>query len=455
MLELPFWLTLLYWSLVPSTQTLLLEIGSVPINSKDIILVVVSCLYLLLATINNPKKDFASRPRNWHCYLPIVTFILLIYAAFTMLFYAEVLPQGIGDIHPMEDRLALAMRFTLIFTASSCFLGYIIIAKKTPEAVHSFLWRLTVCLAGIGILYCAVTFLGVNLGDVRSDIVSAQDVHGILRVVGPLFGAANGFFILVPALAFSVQEFFRDRTQRLFKLSIIFSLMLTIIGLGSRAALVILGLFFIFLSFSMKNKKQSIATIMLLIIVILAVGGLVFNQTNTERLNSFEDSGRSDTHLISFKIIAHRDLEFNIVGSGYGSYWSWYLTNNEMNLNTDMSMASTRFGKMLYHPHSVFLLLIVELGIFGLLYFVYLWIILGRLLINRSKSAAFPIFYCGVFASGFSMFFNFFIFKSQPINTIWWIYLFGALSLRYSKFSGKLQFNTQQQQDELSKLPEK
>ena len=429
MLDLLFWLSLLYWSLVPATKTPWVDIASIPVNSKDIVLVVVSCLCLLVAIINNRQSNCASRPRNWHCYLPILTVLLLIYAGFTMVFYDVVLPQGTLDVEPMGDRTATAMKFTLIFSAASFFLGYILIAKKSPDSVRSFLWRLTICLAGLGIFYSVATLSGTEMEGVRSEMNAAQNAYGGIRVSGPLYGASTGYFFLVPALAFSIQEFFRDRTQRLFKLSIIFALMLAILFLGSRAALLILGIFFVFLSFSMKNKKQAIATIVLLTIIISAAAGLFFSKISSDRLNSFKDSARSETHLISFKIINHRDIEFNIVGSGYGSYWFWYLEDLDNGINSNISLAQTRFGNILYHPHSVFLLLIVELGIFGWLYFISLWIILVRLLIRNVRGAAFPIFNCGVVASGFSIFFDFFIFKGPQINALWWIFLFAALAL--------------------------
>jgi hypothetical protein len=53
MLDLLFWLSLLYWSLTPATKTPWVDIASVPVNSKDIVLVVLSCICLLWAVIKN------------------------------------------------------------------------------------------------------------------------------------------------------------------------------------------------------------------------------------------------------------------------------------------------------------------------------------------------------------------------------------------------------------------
>ena len=441
MLDLLFWLSLLYWSLTPATKTPWVDIASVPFSSKDLVLVVLSCICLIWTVIKH-SDNVDSRSKGWHCHLPILTVLLLLYAWFTMIFYSHIVPpEGMGDINYMTERVTISMKFTLIFAGASLLVAYILIARKSAESVRLFLWRLTISLAGVGMLYTVATIAGTEIEGVRSEINAAQNAYGILRVVGPLFGASTGYFILVPALAFSVQEFYRSSTQRLFKLGIMFALMLTIVGLASRAALLILGIFFIFLSFSMKNKKQAIASVALLIIIISAAGSIFFSQASSDRLKTFEDSARLDTHLISSQIINHRDFEFNVVGSGYGSYWPWYLADLENDINSNMTMFKTRFGDVLYHPHSVFLILVVELGIFGMLYLLWLWIVLGRLLTRNFKNAAFPIFSCGVVASAFSIFFDLFLFKGAQISVLWWLYIFGALSL-----------NSNTSQSELSKI---
>ena len=433
MLDLLFWLSLVYWSLLPAVKTPWVDIYEVPINSKDIVLFALCCIYLLWKVFGH-STPIEDREHNWHRYLPIMTIFLLLYAAFTMVFYSHIiLPQGSGDIRPMSDATTAAMRFTLIMAGASFFIAYFQIARRSPEAVHTFLWQLTIALAALGMLYSFAAIAGTTLpGGVRSEFNDVNNDYGVLRVVGPLFGASTGYFILVPALAFAVQELYRSKNQRLFKLAIVFALMLTLIGLASRAALLILGMFFILMAFSMKNKKQAIASIVLLVVIVSAAAGIFFSKASSDRLKSFEDSARSNTYVVSSQIIGYRDFEYNIVGSGYGSYWPWYLTDLEHNLNTNIPMYTTKFGKVLYHPHSVAIVMIVELGIFGSLYFLSLWIILGRLLIDNFKDASFPIFNSGVVASGFSMIFDLFIFKGAQINVFWWLFLFGALCLNSS-----------------------
>lgn len=419
MLELPFWISLLIWSLVPSVRTPWVEIESIPVSSKDILLVAVTCFYLLLPA-SDRVSTASTKAWRWHKHLPILTSIMLLYAAVSV--------QG----SDLDARNTPAMIYTLLMSASGFLLGYNLIVKRSVESVRLFLWRLTVGLAAIGLVYLSASFFSLGIGDVREGFDSTLSDFGIVRVAGPLFISSTGHFILLPALAFSIQEALLSRSKRSFNLIIVLILTLTFIGLGSRAGLLIFGLFFLFLSLIIKDKKQARNAIVLMIIVVLTAAGLVFSKVNIERLQSFEDVGRVETHLTSFEIIEHRTAELNFFGSGYGSYWSWYLTDVEgedVEFSKQTPVTSNNFGLLLYHPHSTFLLFIVELGMIGLLYFLYLWVVLAQVLLRTIRSGAFPIFTCGVVASAFSMFFDFLIFKGPQINALWWTFLFGVLAL--------------------------
>lgn len=429
LLELPFWLSLSYWSLLPDTITPEFDFLFIPINAKDLVLIAVACFYLLLVTITNFGGTTNDRPWNWHYHLPILTVILLFYAAVSI--------QESG----MDASNTRAMIYTLVLTASAFLLGYTLLAKRSATSVRSFLWRLTVYLAALGLLYSAASFFSLGMGDVRADLNAGASDFGIVRVRGPLFGASTGHFILVPALAFAIQELIQNRNQRLFKLAVIMALTLTIVGLGSRAALLIVGIFFLCLTLFMKNKRQALTAAIIIVILISTTTAIVYSKASTDRLYSLEDSSRSETYLTSFQIISHRTAELNITGSGYGSYWPWYLTDMDDAKVSFMDSTPTflvhPFGYLLYHPHSTFLLCVVELGVLGLTFFAALWIALVKLLLHNHQRIESSIFNCGIFASGFSMFFDFFIFKGGQINMIWWAYLFGALAFNSNLFESK------------------
>lgn len=429
MWELPFWLSLSVWSLLPSTRTPWFEIGSIPVSSKEMLAIAVVGFYLLQtisSSIMNQRFLSGHRPvttlrKPWHHRLPIFTMLMLSYAAISVIWSG------------MSPRDTTAMLYTLIGTAAGFLLGYNLIANRSTESVCSFLWWVTVCLAGIGLLYSAQSFFSLGLrSELGKQLWDATD-FGIQRVQGPLFTASKGYFILIPALAFSIQETIRNRAGRLFKLAVVSSLLITIFGLGSRAGLIVLGLFFLFLIFFLKGRQRLFIILVIIIITIIAAT-LVFSKAQTDRLQSLEDVSRAETHRAAWGIITHRSIIANIFGSGYGSHWNWYLKEGRVRLYAWQVVdrrIRTPFGHMLYHPHSVLLLLAVEMGVVGLLYFSALWTVLARIFLRNLRGGSFSIFTSGVVASGFSVFFDLFFFKPSQLqfNALWWIFLFGALAL--------------------------
>lgn len=426
-LELPFWLTLMYWGLMPATRNPWFEIQSVPISFNDILNIAVALFYLLLPAIY--KHPLSSIRKAWHYHLPSLTLILILYAAISTEW---------SNIHPSDYK---PMLYTLILAASAFLLGYNIISKRSPESVRQFLWQLTVYVAALGLIYSAASFLSLGLGGDTDNIASD---FGVKRVKGPLFGSSTGYFILLPALGFSMQEVLKSSGQkRLFKIAVLFSLVLTLFGLGSRAGLLLFFLFFILVVLFMKNRKQAAISVALMFIVALAAGGLFFSRAKTDRLQTLEDTSRSDTYQTSFTIIDRRDNNINILGSGYASYWPWYIPDvqDARKIGQYYNLVWNPYGNLLYHPHSTFLLFILELGLPGLIYFLFLWVIFFILLLSNISNGEFHIFNCSIFASGISMFFDFFIFKSPQVNTIWWIFLCGALALNLCNSQSRIKNN--------------
>jgi O-antigen ligase len=427
--ELPFWFSLSVWSLLPSSKTPWFEIGSIPVSSKEIMAMAVMGFYLLQtisSSMVNQRFLSSRRPvprfrKPWHHRLPTSTMLMLLYAAISVIWSG------------MSPRDTAAMLYTLMGTASALLLGYYLIANRSAESVRSFLWWLTVFLAGIGLLYSAESFFSLGLRSELGKEPWNPNDFGIQRVRGPLFISSMGHFILIPALAFCIQETIQNRAGRLLKLGVVSSLLATIIGLGSRAGLILLGLFFLFLIFFLKGRQRFFVILMVMIVTIIAAT-LIFSKARTDRLRSLRDDSRAETHRAAWGIVTHRSIIADIFGSGYGSYWNWYLKEGRTILY-DWQVVDRRiwtpFGLMLHHPHSVLLLLAVEMGVVGLLYFVALWAVLARIFLHNLRGGSFSIFTSGVVASGFSMFFDLFFFKPSHLqfNALWWIFLFGALAL--------------------------
>jgi O-antigen ligase len=424
--ELPFWLGLFFWSLYPSLTTPWLEIGTIPISSKDLVTIGLATFYALcaLASAAHATRGGQLEPVvsgvPAQSRLPILTVGIAAYAALSTMW------------SHMEARDSVAMLYTLLATVSAMALGYLMVANRPPETVHAFMWRLTLFLAVLGLLYSAESFFSLGLRSEMGNELDSGD-FGIQRVRGPLFASSTGFFILLPAAAFAVQQLVRRQANRILSTVVALALLTTVIALGSRAGLVLLGLFIVALAF-VRDTRRSGGVLVVISTVLLAIA-LVFSVADVSRLQDLHDEGRFETHRTSWQIIANRPLTTTLLGSGYGSYWPWYLPDVELGadelfeLGLYTGLVSNPFGMLLYHSHSTLLLLVLEVGALGLIYFVALWLALVRLMRRSIAGGAAAIFGLGVTVSGLSMFFDLFLFRMPQMSTLWWIFFFGALTL--------------------------
>ncbi|MEM9162577.1 MAG: O-antigen ligase family protein [Cyanobacteria bacterium P01_F01_bin.4] len=424
--EWPFWMAFGFWSLWPESKTPSFEFEGVPFSSRDGVLIAIALYYfgsalakqvLTQQTVAYPQKAAVALLKPWHFYLPLATAGLVLYASVSLT------TSGLDDLN------RLAMGYTLVLLGAACMLAYGLVAHLGGTALRSFLWRLTVAIAAVGLLYTAVTFFSVGIGGIRSQANSIAGEVGVGRATGPLFGASTGYFILLPALAYAIQELFLEKA--LFKAAVVFSLLLTLMSLGSRGSIICISIFFIFAFFSIKNKKQAAIAALLTLLLMVPAAGVVSSKAGrvTDRFQSFEASDRTESYTTSFAIVENRSAEMNLLGSGYGSIWAWYLPLHDR----DSDLMWTPFGYLLFQPHSTFLLLWVELGLIGGFYFLMLWAVLLLSMTENFKQALYPLFNCGMAASGFAMFFDTFLIMGAVLSTVWWIFLFGSLSINAQK----------------------
>ncbi len=427
--EMPFWVILMLWAFLPTTKTPWVVVVTIPIFSKELVVVALAIYYALLAmgtaiVTRKGKSDqfIANRlPASWHHHLPILTAAFLCYAMISV------------DRHDMSSRDADAMLYTLIGSGSAFFLSYYLIASRNPTSIRGFVWKLTVFLAIVGLVYCAESFFSLGLrSEVGHQLHLESETFGVERVTGPLFDPVRGTFVFLPAFAFALWELTREHGVRLLTALVAFSLLITIIGFGSRAGLLVLGLFFFFLILVSRGRKRMLLMgIVILFMVTAAV--MVFSRAKADRLMSLDDTRRAETHKVAWQIITHRSIITNILGSGYGSVWSWYLVEADHHDPGDnfayFDFVTTPFGRTLFHPHSVLLLLAVEMGAVGLLYFSVFWSALIHMLVDSLSGRWCSVFLVGVVAAGFLVFFDLELFRTPQFNVLWWIYFFGALSL--------------------------
>lgn len=421
--ELPFWFGAAIWTLLPTTKTPWLTLGDIPVNSRVILVLLLAGGYsvFLLDVMFREKNLLLQRGFHkteqsaWAYHLPMFTGIIFLYMSLSVTWSG------------MTERAAVAMLIALAGAGAAFILGYMMISKRSPEVIEGFLWRVTILLAGIGLLYSAESFFTLGL---RTETFTGGE-FGIARVKGPLFASSTGFFVLLPALGFGIQMTLRRRWGAVL---IVFALILTILGSGSRAGVYLLGLYVLLLILSIRGKQRLVTGVVFLVLTATA-GAFVFSNAQMERLLSTTSEGRSKTHEIAWQLIENRGVIENLFGPGYGAYWVWYLQEADYRdeifrpWKNEFRGVSTPYGRMLYHPHSVFLALALELGAVGVLYYTSLWGVLLSLLRRSIRGVPFSAFSLAVVASGFGMFFDLFIFRDPPLNVFWWIYLFGALAL--------------------------
>jgi len=415
----PFWTCLLLWAFLPATLTFWVFIASIPVNCKDLILV-------FLIGIEGFRRLGRERYRNrsnWHQNLHWYFIFLFLYAGFG-LFYSAI---------PRRDLLAMGL--TLIMTLAGFVLALLIIVRKDRASVEEFVNLLVISLSVVGMVYLAESMLGLGL---RSDDGVETAHFGIQRLHGPLFGAAYGQFILIPCLGFNFGRLRTGRRKRLSfpRLILVLINLISLLALGSRGALVCLALFFLLYAFTSKGLGKKIARLFGMAVLSCAASLFVFSFADSSRLTNMEDHARSTTYDISLKIIQSNGMNA-LLGPGYGSIWAWYLPDVEEGgaRATNRFYIWTEYGSLLYNPHSIFLMLVTELGLVGLAFFLKLtWtqVVLVRRAFHDERYRSFLCSMCSTFVVLLT---DFPLFKNWPMSTLWWLLFFGCSSLTTAKMT--------------------
>jgi hypothetical protein len=238
--------------------------------------------------------------------------------------------------------------------------------------------------------------------------------------------------ILIPAAAVLLQDWLDDVPGHgLTNAAGLACLAISIIGLGSRFALVVTVVFIVAIGLTARGAR-SFRIVAVAVLGVALSAGAVFQYASTERLQSFEDKAREGSYTKSLQIVENREPAVSLRGSGYGSIWPWYMAdwNLAERIARGHMTVSTEYGDMLFQPHSVFLLLAVELGAAGLLFFAKLWFVLGRLVARAASRQENAILAIGVASAALGMFADTILFKNPKLSAVWWFFLLSALALR-------------------------
>jgi hypothetical protein len=413
--QLLFWITLAYWSFVPGSSVPWVQLAQIPVSTYDILLALVACCFTLTWLLTPRPMVDSGREKQ----LALWVASLIGYALLSCCW------NGLKDLDHTAMTINAGISFcTLMF-------AFFVISPLSAAALPSFLFQLVGFISVVGLVYSAESFLGLGF---RSELGQFYNTFGfgIDRVHGPLFASSRGQFILIPALAFVIEGFLRERGNRLWTGLQILGLTITLLGLGSRAAILLLAL--LALTVAVLARRQWLAVVALLPIGYLG-WVLVFSQASGDRLRSFEDSTRLQTHRTAWDMLRNRDFSENIVGSGYGSIWPWYMEDalEGDRIAKGRDLRTIERGQVLFEAHSLPLILLIELGVVGGIFLLRLTKDLVALVIDGIRSGNYAVFAAGVAISALSGFGETLIFKDAKVSGIWLLFVFAAMRLTHCK----------------------
>ena len=143
------------------------------------------------------------------------------------------------------------------------------------------------------------------------------------------------------------------------------------------------------------------------------------------RLDSGSD-GRGMTWRVGRAALGH-SWERLTFGTGSGSVWPWFAFESGWLKLPYRSRITTPWGPSLYHPHSVYVNILVEFGIIGL---ILLAMVLYPLLVQwiRGGTVVPVVLSSATLACLVSFTVDTYLVKNFPVSLIWWLVLFTLLT---------------------------
>ena len=279
--------------------------------------------------------------------------------------------------------------------------------------VEKLITRLAYLLTGIFVLY-AIWF-SFNFSFSYTE-----------RLKGPLGNAATIHLIMLPVLAIHLGNVFMKK-RKFIPISASIITFLTIIMTGSRTALICLVLLIFLLLFERISIKKTIIIGLISIFCYL----IILNVVSTDRYQSFEDAARQ-TNLETSLEISTQSSKTLIFGTGYGTIWPWYYyENSEVNPLSGSNMINTLHGRALYHPHSLLLGVLTELGLIALIPLLVILLIMVKSFLKSRKTNTWlkKFLLIGLISSLPSFLVDLYLIKNWNVSIVWWLFLFIALSI--------------------------
>lgn len=406
-----FYFFILIWAFLPSRFAPLLEIGYLKVSISDLSIIV---LFLFLLPLIHVKN------KSLHSKLVFVLFTgIIVYAFFTLLW---------NDSQIGIFNLIYPLVISWISMAVGYFFSKVI---NNEDELNRITTNLSFLLCFIFVIYSLESLLGLGLRSEEGSYITPE--LGVERLKGPLGGAAVIHITMLPVLSiFLAKIIYKHPPVILYWVATILIGITTILT-GSRAALFSMIVVFILFLFVQRSFKLLLTTLLSILFIFVSIIPII----SFDRFSNMEDIARFQSYSTSLKLSMESVSSF-ILGQGYGNIWTWY--PHDIGLKTGViskwdNLKLTHAGIVLYHPHSVFLELLTELGVFSVLAFLMIIIILVNKFI-KNKHGLTNYIIIGIIATIPSFFLDLYLLKNWKISTIWWTFVFIALSNQRKRSMG-------------------
>ncbi|MGA4506768.1 O-antigen ligase family protein [Propionibacteriaceae bacterium G1746] len=347
----------------------------------------------------------------WACIAAVT--VLFGYAMATTFFHRQFI--WVGFAHVVTDVPKAIIWIPLVNGLCAAWAGFVVMAVTPRLGRLRLLWWISFALVPMTVL-----------GWLRVTITQGQFEP---RVWTQLGGAAVYPGALMVAAGIALASFLSHYRPRA-SMYLFVAHVVLLLATGSRGGLLMLGAFVVLLVIRLNRTHTGAGErLRRLPVRVYVLGGLavlvaVFTSPILGRLDE-RSAGRLMTWRVGMG--AWNDSPVHMLfGVGSGSIWPWFAYESGWQAHPWRSRVTGPFGYTLYHSHSLYLEVLAELGIIGLLLLAaVVWPIATRWL--RGASTANVVLTSAVAACLAGMAFDLYVFKNFGVSLVWWTGVFGAL----------------------------
>lgn len=338
---------------------------------------------------------------------------LFAYAMLTMLWSDPFIWVGFAHVvTPVDDATILMPLLNAMF---GMWAGFVVMAVTPRLGRLRLLWWVSLSLIPFSVL-----------GWLRVSITQGDLEPRLWTQVG---GSAVYPVVLVIAGAVALASFLNQFRPRLSLWMVVAHIVLILLT-GSRGGLLMVGILIVLLVIRLGRQHTGAGErLRNLPPVVYVLGGIavlvaIVSSPILGRLDE-RSAGRLMTWRVGIYNWDESPLKI-IFGLGSGVIWPWFSYESGWQPHPWRSRVTGPLGYTLYHSHSLYLEVIAELGIIGLVLLIaVVWPLAARWLKGGSTANVVVISAVCACLVGFN--FDLFLFKNFAVSLIWWMAAFGAL----------------------------